>query len=83
MRTTHFSPIFFQSLQLAGQDRHIVSDETFAQFRDLISERIRMIWESNDWPDLVRYVDISSTITSVDGLVQASIPADAGEVLVC
>lgn len=83
MRTTHFSPILFNSLQLAGQDRHNISSETFAQFRDIISERIRMIWESQDWPDLVRFVDISSTITNVDGLVQAGIPSDAGEVLTC
>jgi hypothetical protein len=83
MRTTHFSPILFNALQLSGQDRHIVSDETFAQFRDLITERIRMIWESNDWPDIVRFTDITSTITAVDGLVQAGIPADAGEVLTC
>jgi hypothetical protein len=83
MRTTHFSPILFNSLQLAGQDRHIVSEETFAQFRDFISERIRMIWESQDWPDIVRFTDITSSITAVDGLVQAGIPADAGEVLTC
>lgn len=83
MRTTHFSPILFNALQLAGQDRHIVSEETFAQFRDFISERIRMIWESQDWPDIVRFTDITSTITAVDGLVQAGIPADAGEVLTC
>lgn len=83
MRTTHFSPILFNALQLAGQDRQIISSETFAQFRDFISERIRMIWESQDWPDIVRFTDITSTITTVDGLVQAGIPADAGEVLTC
>jgi hypothetical protein len=82
MRTTHFSPIFFNSLQYAGQDRHYVSEETFAQFRDFINERVRHAWESQDWPDLVRVVQLTVTDDGA-GLVTAAIPADAGEVLSC
>lgn len=82
MRTTHFSPILFNALQYSGQDRHIVSEETFAQFRDFINERVRHAWESQDWPDLIRVVQLTVTDDG-NGLVTAAIPADAGEVLNC
>lgn len=82
MRTTHFSPILFNALQYSGQDRHNISEETFAQFRDFINERIRNAWESQDWPDLVRVAQLTVTDNG-SGLVTAAIPADAGEVLNC
>lgn len=82
MRTTHFSPILFNALQYSGQDRHIISEETFAQFRDFINERVRHAWESQDWPDLLRVVQLTVT-NDGNGLVTAAIPADAGEILNC
>lgn len=82
MRTTHFSPILFNALQLAGQDRHNITSETFAQFRDFISERVRMIWESQDWPDLIRVAQLTVTDDGA-GRVTAAIPADAGEIMAC
>ena len=82
MRTTHFSPILFNALQYSGQDRHIISEETFAQFRDFINERVRHAWESQDWPDLLRVVQLVLTDDG-NGLVTAAIPADAGEILNC
>lgn len=82
MRTTHFSPILFNSLQLAGQDRHNISDETFAQFRDFNNERLRVAWELQDWPDLTRVAQLTVS-NNGNGLVTAAIPADAGEVFSC
>ena len=82
MRITHFSPILFNALQYSGQDRHNISEETFAQFRDFINERLRSAWESQDWPDLIRVAQLTVTDNG-SGLVTASIPADAGEVLNC
>jgi hypothetical protein len=82
MRTTHFSPVLFNALQLSGQDRHIITSETFAQFRDLISERLRMIWESQEWPDTTRVAQLTVTNDGA-GRVTAAIPADAGEILAC
>ena len=82
MRTTHFSPILFNALQLSGQDRHNITSETFAQFRDFISERIRMIWESQEWPDTTRVAQLVVTDDGA-GRVTAAIPADAGEILAC
>jgi hypothetical protein len=77
MRTTHFSPILFNALQLAGQDRHNITDETFAQFRDFINERLRVAWELQDWPDLTRVTQLTVS-NDGNGLVTAAIPADAG-----
>jgi hypothetical protein len=82
MRTTHFSPILFNAIQYSGQDRHNITEETFAQFRDFINERVRHAWESQDWPDLIRVVQLVVTDDG-NGLVTAAIPADAGEVLTC
>lgn len=81
MRTVNFSTILFEGLQLSGQDRHNISEETFAQFRDFANQRLRMAWESQDWPDLVRVAQL--TVTATAGTVTAAIPADAGEVLNC
>jgi hypothetical protein len=82
MRTTHFSPILFNALQLSGQDRHNITDETFAQFRDFINERLRVAWESQDWPDLTRITQLTVSDDG-NGLVTATIPAEAGEVFNC
>lgn len=81
MRAVNFSTILFEGIQLAGQDRHNISDETFAQFRDFANQRLRMAWESQDWPDLVRVAQL--TVDGTTGTVTAAIPADAGEVLNC
>lgn len=81
MRAVNFSTILFEGIQLAGQDRHNISDETFAQFRDFANQRLRMAWESQDWPDLVRVAQL--TVNGTTGTVTAAIPADAGEVLNC
>lgn len=81
MRLTNFSSVLFEGLQLAGQDRHNISDETFAQFRDFGNARLRQAWESQDWPDLVRVAQL--VVSESNGLVTAAIPADAGEVLEC
>jgi len=63
MRTTEFSKILFDAIQYSGNDRHNISDETFAQFRDFISARIPEAWESNQWADICR---LTSFTTSVD-----------------
>jgi hypothetical protein len=81
LRAVNFSTILFEGIQLAGQDRHNLSDETFAQFRDFANQRLRMAWESQDWPDLVRVAQF--TVDGTTGTVTAAIPADAGEVLNC
>lgn len=81
MRTVNFSTILFEGLQLSGLDRHNIGDETFAQFRDFANQRLRMAWESQDWPDIIRVSQL--TVDATTGTVTAAIPTDAGEVLNC
>ena len=63
MRTTDFSKVLFDALQYSGNDRHNITSETFAQFRDFASARMREAWESNQWADICR---LSPFTTSVD-----------------
>ena len=81
MRTVNFSTILFEGIQLSGLDRHNIGEETFAQFRDFANQRLRMAWESQDWPDIMRVAQL--TVTATTGTVTAAIPADAGEMLNC
>ena len=81
MRTVNFSTILFEGIQLSGLDRHNIGEETFAQFRDFANQRLRMAWESQDWPDIMRVSQL--TVTATTGTVTAAIPADAGEMLNC
>lgn len=63
MRTTDFSKVLFDALQYSGNDRHNITAETFAQFRDFSSARMREAWESNQWIDICR---LSPFTTSID-----------------
>lgn len=63
MRTTDFSKVLFDALQYSGNDRHNITAETFAQFRDFASARMREAWESNQWTDICR---LSPFTTSID-----------------
>lgn len=80
MRTIDFNQVLFDALQYSGNDRHNITDETFAQFRDFASARLREAWESNQWSDICR---ISSFTTTVDANgVNYFVPsASASEIL--
>jgi len=80
MRTTNFSQVFFEAIQYSGNDRHNITDETFAQFRDFISARLREAWEQDEWLDVCRLTQFTAT-TDANNVVSFTLPADAGEVL--
>jgi hypothetical protein len=82
LRTIDFSSVFFEALQLAGLDRYFVSDETFGQARDIINQRIRMAWESQQWPELIKVVKLTITVDS-NNIQSVPVPADAGEIFDC
>lgn len=62
MRTTDFSKVLFDALQYSGNDRHNITAETFAQFRDFASARMREAWESNQWPDICRLSPFTASV---------------------
>lgn len=61
MRTTDFSQVLFDALQYSGNDRHNITNETFAQFRDFAHSRMREAWESNQWSDVCRLVSFTTS----------------------
>ena len=80
MRTTDFSQVLFDALQYSGGDRHNITDETFAQFRDFSQSRLREAWESNQWSDICRIVDFTTT-QDASGTNYFVPSADASEIL--
>lgn len=82
MRTVDFSQILFEALQYSGNDRHNITEQTFAQFRDFCSTRLKEAWEKNQWPDVVRFLPFTATAdaNSVNYFVPST---DADEVIGC
>lgn len=61
MRTIDFSQVLFDALQYSGNDRHNITEETFSQFRDFAHARLREAWESNNWIEVTRIDDFTTT----------------------
>lgn len=80
MRTIDFSKILFDALQYSGNDRHNITDETFSQFRDFASARMREAWESNQWPDICRLAQFTSS-TDVNGVTYFTPTTESDEIL--
>ena len=80
MRTSNYSQILFDALQYSGNDRHNITSETFAQFRDFSSARIREAWESNQWADICRLVEFTTT-TDANGVTSFTPVTEADEIL--
>jgi len=82
MKSTNYSTVLFNALQYSGLDRHNITDETFAQFRDFINERLRMAWDMQDWPDLIRVAQLT-VVNDGNGLVTCDFSTDTGDILNC
>ena len=80
MRTSNYSQILFDAIQYSGNDRHNITSETFAQFRDFSSARIREAWESNQWADICRLVEFTTT-TNANGVTSFTPVTEADEIL--
>lgn len=80
MKTIDFSRVLVDSVQLCGLDREEITDSTFIQIRDFANTRLRLAWEYDRWPDLIRYVQISTILVS-DNVYYVVKPSGAGEVL--
>jgi hypothetical protein len=74
MRTIDFSQVLFNALQFSGNDRHNIMPETFSQFRDFASTRLREAWETFEWPDVCRVVPFNSTTATVSSAYGDSTP---------
>ena len=81
MRTTDFSNILFEAIQYAGQDRHNIRSESFAQFRDFCNARLRSVWELANWPDVIRLAAFTTVTDPVTEVPYFTPAANAGEIL--
>ena len=79
MRTIPFSQILFDALQYSGNDRYNINKETFGQFRDFINSRLREAWESQEWQDLCRVAQFTTT-TDANGVCSFTPASDVGEI---
>lgn len=60
MRTVQFSTILNEAIQLCGLDRDNINTKTFKAFRDFASNRLNEIWNREQWPFLVQYLNTIS-----------------------
>lgn len=80
MRTADFSKILFDALQYSGNDRHNITAETFAQFRDFASARLREAWESSQWVDICRIAQFTASV-GTNGETYFTPVSEADEIL--
>lgn len=68
MKTVPFSDILASVCQLVGLDRATLNDKAFASIRDLVSRRMSMIWDREEWPDTERFFSTfaGNPITAVE-----------------
>jgi len=68
MRTIPFSQILNEAVQLCGLDRDNITTKTFKALRDMASNRLNEIWNRDQWPFLVQYLNTISgrEITQID-----------------
>lgn len=79
MKTVDFSTILNETIQLCGLDAEDFTVSTFKQLRDFISNRIRMAWEHDRFPDIIRYENVPVlTENYVNYCIK---PANAGEIM--
>lgn len=79
MRTIDFSHVLFNALQYSGNDVSNITDETFGQFRDFCSSRMREAWETFEWQDVCRISEFTSTQSA--GIKFFTPAANADEIL--
>ena len=79
MKTVDFSRILNDSLQLCGLDRREFNDATFMQMRDFASTRLRIAWEHDRWPDLIRIQEVN--VLEENDMYYCQKPTGSGEIL--
>jgi hypothetical protein len=80
MRTIDFSKILIDSVQLCGLDRDNISYATFSQLRDFASSRLKMVWEHDKFPDLMRLEEITVVEDTVNHIYYFVKPSHIGEI---
>jgi hypothetical protein len=83
MKTVDFSKVLRDTIQLCGLDADDFNLPTFKQLRDFISVRLKLAWEYDMFPDLIR-IESANVITetvSNNTVYYVNKPTNAGEVV--
>lgn len=83
MKAIPFSDILGNVCQIVGLDRLNMTDKTFYALRDLISRRLGVIWDREEWPDCERYIEAypGNPVTAIS-FENAVLVTNTGEPLV-
>lgn len=79
MRTTDFSTILFDAVNLCGYDLSNITEQQFRTIRQFANQRLRIAWESYPWFSLTRYAEVS--VVESGGLKTVAVPSLSGEVV--
>ena len=80
MRTIDFSRVLIDAVQLCGLDRDEITYATFSQLRDFASNRLKMAWEHDKFPDLMRLEEVTVTHDEVNSIYYFVKPSHIGEI---
>lgn len=83
MKAVPFSDILAEVCQLIGLDRSTLNDKGFYTIRDLVSRRMSVIWDREEWPDTERWLKAyPGTPATGIAAVDTSIISNEEEVIV-
>lgn len=81
MRTTDFSTILFDAVNLCGYDLSNITEQQFRTVRQFANQRLRLAWESYPWFSLTRFVEATVSHDTTTDLRTVPIPSDSGEIV--
>jgi hypothetical protein len=81
MRTTDFSTILLDAINLCGYDTNNISDSNFRTIRQFANQRLRMAWEAYPWFSLTKMSEQALTKNLTTGITTMDIPSDCGEIV--
>jgi len=81
VRTTDFSTILFDSVNLCGYDLSNITEQQFRTVRQFANQRLRLAWESYPWFSLTRFVEATVSHDTTTDLRTVPIPSDSGEIV--
>lgn len=81
MRTTDFSTILFDAVNLCGYDLSNITEQQFRTVRQFANQRLRLAWESYPWYSLTKIAQATVTHDTGTDLRTIPMPTDSGEVV--
>ncbi len=81
MRTTDFSTILFDAVNLCGYDLANITEQNFRTIRQFANQRLRLAWESYPWYSLTKVVESTVTHDTGTDLRTILMPTDSGEIV--